>query len=123
MLDRREEKRSAEFFSPKDNLFSVYPIRTFGDCVAIAPLAPETISEGGIVIPEVAQGIPDAGLVVGLPDKCDEFKIGDLVKFSPRHSVCSLTGCYSEYGEAQILVVRFSNVFALLPRVAVEIKE
>jgi len=115
-LDRRDESDASKFFQADDGVFKIQPIVTCGEYVAVAPLQPETISAGGIIIPQDSHGIPDVGIVLSYCESCG-IPIGTLVKYSGKHVNTVLTSHYPHYGDALIVVIRVSNIFAILPPV------
>jgi len=120
-LKRQDDADASKFLQTDGDKFSIQPIVCFGEWVAIAPLQPETISSGGIVLPKERE-IPDTGIVLSANKTTDpELEIGMLVKYSGKHANTSLKGYFEHYGDAEIIVLRATNIFTILPPVNFEI--
>jgi co-chaperonin GroES (HSP10) len=106
-----------------DRFYEVEPIQCTGDYVAIAPLYRGEVTEGGIVVPGQADVLPDTGIIVGLGDNVgDILKVGQHVKFVPRHMAAELTGEIPFYGKATIAIYKAASVVAVLPQMRVLMK-
>jgi chaperonin GroES len=87
-------------------------IRPLADRVLVQPATPETVTKGGIIIPDTAKEKPQKGTVVAAgPGKKDEpvtVKVGDSVLYG-KYSGTEITVDGQEY-----LIMRESDIFAIL---------
>lgn len=82
------------------------------DRVIIKPAAPETVSKGGIIIPDTAQEKPQRGTVVAAgPGKKDEpvsVKVGDTVLYG------KYAGTEIQIEGNDLLIMRESDILAII---------
>ena len=82
------------------------------DRVIIKPAAPETVSKGGIIIPDTAQEKPQRGTVVAAgPGKKDEpvsVKVGDTVLYG------KYAGTEIQIEGNDLLIMRESDILAVI---------
>ncbi len=87
-------------------------VKPLADLVLIEPSAPETITKGGIIIPDTAQEIPPKGTIVAVGNgKKDEpltVKVGDVVLYG------KYAGTKHEIGGKEYLFLRESDILAIL---------
>ena len=87
-------------------------IKPISDRVVIAPLAAETTTASGIIIPDTAKEKPQKGTVVavgnGKKDYTMTVKVGDTVLYG-KYSGTELTVDGVDY-----LIMRESDIFAIL---------
>ena len=53
-----------------------------GDRMIVEQSDPETVSKGGLVIPQIAQDAPQRGRVLAVGEKVEAAVVGDVVLFS-----------------------------------------
>lgn len=120
-LNRAVDTESKFLAPAADGKIHIKLLKVSSEYVAIAPIARER--QGIIVTPNADTNI---GLIVGwgvmVPERCQsEFPIGAAVRFSGT-PVAELTGEFSFYGSAQILLLRYTSVLAAVSPVEVAIE-
>jgi hypothetical protein len=103
-----------ETIKPKKDVYQVSPILPGGDYIAIAPISVK--KESSIVVPDEQ---PTVGIIVGVGPTTPEdwrvaFKVGSTVKFSGQ-PICNLDGLFPYYGQARIILVRYTSVLVAVP--------
>lgn len=87
-------------------------IKPLGDRVLVQPAPAETMTKGGIIIPDTAKEKPQKGIIVAAgPGKKDEpvtVKVGDSVLYG-KYAGTEITIDGAEY-----LIMRESDIFAIL---------
>ena len=87
-------------------------IKPLADRVLVQPSTPETVTKGGIIIPDTAKEKPQKGIVVAAgPGKKDEpvtVKVGDSVLYG-KYAGTEITVDGQEY-----LIMREADIFASL---------
>ncbi|HRG29011.1 MAG: co-chaperone GroES [Chitinophagales bacterium] len=87
-------------------------IKPLADRVLVQPSTPETVTKGGIIIPDTAKEKPQKGIVVAAgPGKKDEpvtVKVGDSVLYG-KYAGTEITVDGQEY-----LIMREADIFAIL---------
>ena len=87
-------------------------IKPLADRVLVQPSTPETVTKGGIIIPNTAKEKPQKGIVVAAgPGKKDEpvtVKVGDSVLYG-KYAGTEITVDGQEY-----LIMREADIFAIL---------
>ena len=87
-------------------------IKPLADRVLVQPSTPETVTKGGIIIPDTAKEKPQKGTVVAAgPGKKDEpvtVKVGDSVLYG-KYAGTEITVDGQEY-----LIMREADIFAIL---------
>ena len=87
-------------------------IKPLADRVLVQPSTPETVTKGGIIIPDTAKEKPLKGIVVAAgPGKKDEpvtVKVGDSVLYG-KYAGTEITVDGQEY-----LIMREADIFAIL---------
>ena len=87
-------------------------IKPLADRVLVQPSTPETVTKGGIIIPDTAKEKPQKGIVVAAgPGKKDEpvtVKVGDSVLYG-KYAGTEITVDGQEY-----LSMREADIFAIL---------
>ena len=82
------------------------------DRVIVKPAAPETVSKGGIIIPDTAQEKPQRGTVVaagtGKKDEPVTVKIGDTVLYG------KYAGTEIQIEGQDLLIMRESDILAII---------
>lgn len=75
------------------------------DRLIVSRKKPETVSAGGIIIPEtIIQDDQNEGVVVAVGPKCEAVKVDDRIKFG------EYAGTEIEHDEQEYLVMRESDV-------------
>ena len=91
---------------------STLTIKPLADRVLVQPSTPETVTKGGIIIPDTAKEKPQKGIVVAAgPGKKDEpvtVKVGDSVLYG-KYAGTEITVDGQEY-----LIMREADIFAIL---------
>ncbi len=91
---------------------STLSIQPLADRVIVLPAAAETVSKGGIIIPETAKEKPQKGTIVAAgPGKKDEpvtVKVGDNVLYG------KYAGTEISVDGIEYLIMRESDIFAIL---------
>ena len=86
-------------------------IKPLADRVLVQPSTPETVTKGGIIIPDTAKEKPQKGIVVAAgPGKKDEpvtVKVGDSVLYG-KYAGTEITVDGQEY-----LIMREADIFAI----------
>jgi len=80
--------------------------------VAIAPLSPDAVTSGGLLLPSTDK-VPDIGVVMGSGPsvtKEDEINFKDIVKFSPKQQVGELTDDLDV--DYKVLIIKSTSVLA-----------
>lgn len=87
-------------------------IKPLADRVLVQPSTPETVTKGGIIIPDTAKEKPQKGIVVAAgPGKKDEpvtVKVGNSVLYG-KYAGTEITVDGQEY-----LIMREADIFAIL---------
>ncbi|HNV98822.1 MAG TPA: co-chaperone GroES [Chitinophagales bacterium] len=87
-------------------------IRPLADRVIVQPAAAETMTKGGIIIPDTAKEKPQKGTIVAAgPGKKDEpvtVKVGDSVLYG------KYSGTEINIDGVEYLIMRESDIFAIL---------
>lgn len=87
-------------------------LRTVLNKVVVEPIEAETVTKGGIIIPDTAQEKPQKGKVIatgnGMKDEPMEVKVGDIVLFG------KYAGIEVELDDKKYLVMNQSEVLAIL---------
>ena len=87
-------------------------IKPLADRVLVQPSTPETVTKGGIIIPDTAKEKPQKGIVVAAgPGKKDEpvtVKVGDSVLYG-KYAGTEITVDGQEY-----LIMREADIFAII---------
>ena len=87
-------------------------IKPLADRVLVQPSTPDTVTKGGIIIPDTAKEKPQKGIVVAAgPGKKDEpvtVKVGDSVLYG-KYAGTEITVDGQEY-----LIMREADIFAIL---------
>jgi len=104
-----------ETIKPKGKSYQINPILVGNDYVAVAPLTIK--KESSIVVPDEQ---PTIGIIVGIGPLAPEdwraaFKVGSTIKFAPGQPICNLDKLYPFYGEARIILMRYTSILAAVP--------
>lgn len=107
------------YITPDENgIFTIEPIVCGLNTLSVATFQPARSTHIHVTGNEE---VSDVGLIVGLPvDVVDgkiadfAFQLGDIVKFSPRHKLCDVTGHFAKYGDAEVLCIRPDGIFCVL---------
>lgn len=83
-------------------------VRPLADNVLLCRVDEETVSSGGIVIPDAAKQKPDQGVVLDIGDEVKNVKTGELVLFE-QHS-----GSEVKVGDNTLLILKEENIVAVL---------
>ena len=82
-------------------------LRPIGSRIVIEQMAAETMSKGGIIIPEIAQEKPQVGTVMAVGDT-QVIKTGDKVLFG------KYGGTNVTYADKNYLIMKEEDVYAVL---------
>lgn len=84
-------------------------IKPLGDKVVVRPDKAESMTVGGIYIPETAKETPQRGVVVSVGDKDDlTVKEGDIVIYS------QMAGSEIHINGDELLIMRESDIFGII---------
>jgi chaperonin GroES len=87
-------------------------IRPLADRVLVAPLAAETTTASGLIIPDSAKEKPSKGIVVavgtGTKEEALTVKVGDTVLYG------KYAGTELKLEETDYLIMRESDIFAII---------
>ena len=83
-------------------------IRAIGERVVIRPVERETMSPGGLYLPNAGEKRPDQGVVVSVGGKVEDVKSGDFVLFS-KYGADEI-----KYAGETLFVVKADNVYAVV---------
>lgn len=97
-------------------------LRCHGDFVAVVPIAPRVLSDGGIILPTELMTAPESGLVVGAGPAVAEKEVllGSHVRFGARPAA-ELRGAFPEYGSLRVLILRYNSLLVTLPAVRAKV--
>jgi co-chaperonin GroES (HSP10) len=62
--------------------------------VLIQPKEKETISKGGIIIPDPSQHNDNTGIVLAVAEDVDEVEAGDMIKFELKNPIVNEDGSF-----------------------------
>ena len=121
IAEREAVEKDTEFMQ-NDGSYCIQKIKCLGDSVALAPLLEPRFSDGGIVIPDGAQSIPDTAIVIGMGPKADEITgcqslVGHRVSYSHKFKLADLSGKIPYYGSMAVILTKANNIFADLGEV------
>lgn len=81
-------------------------IKPLHDRVLVKPIESETVSKGGIIIPDAAKEKPLEGTVVAIGSKVDSVKVGDIILYG------KFAGNELEHEGVNYLMFRESDLIA-----------
>jgi len=83
-------------------------LKAFGKKILIEVSAPETITAGGIIIPETKKENSNKGKVISIGEEVNSIKEGDFVFFN------KFTGAEIEFEKFKYLVLKLEDIHAIV---------